>query len=187
MSRRPEPIRSEIRQGRPFRSRSQEALVTLFRTVDTVRRSMAEAVAPMGLTVQQYNVLRILRGAGTPGLPTLEVASRMIEQTPGITRMMDRLEKAGWVTRERCPTDRREVHCRISPAGLDLLASLDRVIDEADRRAMGYLDDRSLEQLITLLDAVRAAHAAAPDPARLPGAGRREPRSTPTKTNTGGH
>lgn len=152
-------VQREIRQQRPFRSKSQEAMVALFRTADTVRRSLTEAVAPAGLTMQQYNVLRILRGAGPDGLPTLEVAQRMIERAPGITRMMDRLEAAGWVHRERCPTDRREVHCRIAPAGRALLEELDPVVDEADRRAMGDLDDDALQRLIGLLDAVRGAHA----------------------------
>lgn len=151
-------IQEEIRQTRPFRSRSQEAVIALLRTAEVVRRYLTAAVAPVGLTLQQYNVLRILRGAGTAGLPTLDVAARMIEHAPGITRMMDRLEARGWVTRERCPTDRREVHCRITPAGLRLLERLDSAVDETDRMAMGGLDDRTLQQLIDLLDAVRATH-----------------------------
>lgn len=162
----PEPrsaIEREIRQTRPFPSRSQEAVVALLRTADVVRRTLSAAVAPLGLTLQQYNVLRILRGAGPAGLPTLEVAGRMIEQAPGITRMMDRLETRGWVTRERCPTDRREVHCRITASGLRLLERLDQTIDRTDYEAMGSLDDQTLEGLIVMLDAVRAArgHTAA--------------------------
>lgn len=157
--RRPSAIQREIRQRRPFPTISQEAVVALFRTADVVRRALTAAIAPAGITVQQYNVLRILRGARPAGLPTLEVADRMIEHAPGITRMMDRLEAQGWVTRERCATDRREVHCRITPAGLALLERLDTTIDEADHRAMGSLDDAVLRQLVGLLDQVRAAHA----------------------------
>ncbi len=160
--RQPSALQRELRQRRPFPSLSQEAVVALFRTVDLVRRAVTEEIAEMGITLQQYNVLRILRGAGPAGLPTLEVADRMIEQAPGITRMMDRLEGHGWVTRERCPTDRREVHCRITPAGLDLLARLDNTIDEIDHRALGSLDDARLRQLIRLLDDIRAAHTALP-------------------------
>jgi len=156
--RRSSAIQREIRQRRPFPSVSQEAVVALFRTADLVRRSLAAAIAPAGLTLQQYNVLRILRGARPDGLPTLDVADRMIEQAPGITRMMDRLEAAGWVTRERCPTDRREVHCRITPAGLALLERLDPTVDDADHRALGSLDEAVLKRLIGLLDRVRAAH-----------------------------
>jgi DNA-binding MarR family transcriptional regulator len=82
----------------------------------------------------------------------------MIEHAPGITRMMDRLEAEGWVTRERCPTDRREVHCRITAVGLGLLGRLDGTIDEADRRALGSLEEAKLRRLIALLDEIRAAH-----------------------------
>jgi len=151
-------MQDEIRQKLPFRSRSQEAVLALLRTAEVVRRYLTAAVAPVGLTLQQYNVLRILRGAGPAGLPTLDVATRMIEHAPGITRMMDRLEAQGWVTRERCPTDRREVHCRITPAGLRLLERLDPTVDETDRMAMGGLDERTLQRLIGLLDAVRTTH-----------------------------
>jgi DNA-binding MarR family transcriptional regulator len=155
-------VQREIRQTQPFRSRSQEAVIALLRTAEVVRRFLTASVAPAGLTLQQYNVLRILRGAGPAGLPTLDVADRMIEHAPGITRMMDRLEAQGWVTRERCPTDRREVHCRITGTGLGLLERLDPTVDETDRLAMGALDDRSLQRLIAMLDRVRTAHAAVP-------------------------
>jgi DNA-binding MarR family transcriptional regulator len=153
-------VEREIRQTRPFPTKSQEAVVALLRTADAVRRTLAAAVAPLGLTLQQYNVLRILRGAGAAGLPTLDVAGRMIEQAPGITRMMDRLEAQSWVTRERCPTDRREVHCRITAPGLRLLERLDLTIDRVDYEAMGSLDDRTLQRLIVMLDAVRASRGA---------------------------
>lgn len=164
-------VQREIHQRRPFRSTSHEAVVALFRTADVVRRALAGAVAPAGLTFQQYNVLRILRGAGAAGLPTLEVADRMVESAPGITRMMDRLEARGWVTRERGAPDRREVRCRITPVGLDLLERLDASVDEADRRAMGSLEDARLRRLIVLLDEIRAAQAALVPPA---------PEATPT-------
>jgi DNA-binding MarR family transcriptional regulator len=159
--RRGSAVQREIRQSKPFRSPSHEAVIALLRTAEVVRRFLAAAVAPAGLTLQQYNVLRILRGAGEAGLPTLEVADRMIEHTPGVTRLMDRMEGQGWVTRERCPTDRREVHCRISAAGLALLERIDPAVEQTDRQAVGSVDDRSLRKLITTLDAVRAAHASA--------------------------
>ena len=114
-------IQQEIKQSRPFKSRSQEAAIALMRTADLVRRSVGGIVEPFDLTPQQYNVLRILRGAGEEGLPTLEIAERMIEQTPGITRLIDRLETKHLVSRERCKTDRRRVWCRITRDGLGLL------------------------------------------------------------------
>ena len=88
-------LQDELRQRAPFASPAQEAVVALMRTTDVVRRYLARVVDPNGITLQQYNVLRILRGGGADGVPTLEVAARMIEQTPGITRLLDRLEAKG--------------------------------------------------------------------------------------------
>ena len=131
------------------------------RTGGLVRRVIASVVEPHGITQQQYNVLRILRGAGEKGLPTLEIADRMIEETPGITRLIDRLELKRLVTRERSATDRRQVFCRITPDGLTLLARLDEPIAEAEREALGILSERQLTQLLSLLDrAPGGLHAA---------------------------
>ncbi|HEU4363896.1 MAG TPA: MarR family transcriptional regulator [Candidatus Krumholzibacteria bacterium] len=117
-------------------------------------------VGTRGVTLQQYNVLRILRGAEPDGLPTLVVAERMIERAPGITRMIDRLEEKGLVARERRGADRRCVHCRITGAGLDLLAGLDEPVDRADRAAFDALNQRELSELTSLLERVRDAHGA---------------------------
>ena len=89
-------VREEIRQRRPFANPAGEAVVTLLRTADRLRTFLEATLQPHGVTLQQYNVLRILRGAGDEGLPTLEVADRMIEQTPGVTRLLDRLEAKGY-------------------------------------------------------------------------------------------
>ena len=148
-------IQDEIKQTRPFPSPSAEAVVALMRTADMVRRSVASVVEPAGITPQQYNVLRILRGAGENGLPTLEIAERMIEETPGITRLLDRLESKALVTRARCDKDRRRVWCRITPQGLELLRQLDAPIQKADEAALQTLGNHDLEQLIELLDKAR--------------------------------
>jgi DNA-binding MarR family transcriptional regulator len=108
--------------------------------------------------MQQYNVLRILRGAGPDGLPTLEIGTRMIEQAPGVTRLLDRLEAKQLVLRVRCLSDRRQVFCHITDAGLALLASLDDAVNEADTTAMSGLTRAETKTLIELLDKVRAAH-----------------------------
>lgn len=149
-------IQREIKQGRPFRSRSQEATVALLRTADMVRREIGRVVETHGITLQQFNVLRILRGAGDAGLPTLEIAARMVEETPGITRLLDRLEKKGLVRRKRCATDRRQVLCWITAPGLTLLAGLDQPILARDSSVLGALETSDVDVLIRCLDAVRA-------------------------------
>lgn len=139
-----------------FRTREQRATVGLLRTADAVRRQLSRVVEPHGITLQQYNVLRILRGAGENGLPTLTVGERMIEQTPGVTRLIDRLEKKNLVLRAPCPEDRRRVYCRITPAGLELLAVLDEPISRADYAAVSPLATADLDVLISALDRIRA-------------------------------
>lgn len=148
-------IQDEIKQTRPFPSRSAAAVVALMRTADMVRRSVASVVEPAGITPQQYNVLRILRGAGEAGLPTLEIAERMIEQTPGITRLVDRLERKKLVLRERSATDRRQVYCRITGEGLALLVQLDAPIEDAEKEALRDLSDPQLARLMSLLERAR--------------------------------
>ena len=133
--------------------------MALLRTADVVRRFIARVLEPYGITPQQFNVLRILRGAGPEGLPTLTIAERMIEEAPGITRLLDRLEAKGLVRRQRCPEDRRQVLCHATPQGLDLLGRIDGAMNEADEGALGTLSEEDKVQLIRLLDAVRASHA----------------------------
>lgn len=156
MPRRKSQLQEEIQQTRPFRSPGTEAVLALFRTADAVRRYFERVLQPAGVTLQQYNVLRILRGAGPEGLPTLAIAERMIEAAPGITRMIDRLEGRGWVTRERDAADRRQVICRLTRSGAKLLADLDETVNEADDRCLEMLSEGELEELIRLLDKVRS-------------------------------
>lgn len=158
MSRNASRMQAAIKQTKPFRSLSQEAALGLLRTSDLLRRAFAEVTAGSDLTMQQYNVLRILRGAGAEGLPTLEIGERMIEQAPGVTRLLDRLEAKRLVRRERCLHDRRQVFCHITDEGLALLATLDAPVDEADDAAMSGLTRAETKTLIALLDKIRAAH-----------------------------
>jgi len=156
MARQGSQLQREIKQRRPFRNAAQEAVVGLLRTADVARQRLTEALTPSGLTLQQYNVLRILRGAGDQGLPTLDIAERMIERAPGITRLLDRLEVKGLVRRVRCPEDRRQVLCWPTREALSLLQSLDELTDRADRDIVAALTRRDLEDLVRLLDQVRA-------------------------------
>ena len=130
-----------------------------------MRTALAGVVEAEAITLQQYNVLRILRGR-PDGLPTLDIAARMIEHSPGITRLLDRLEAQRLVRRVRCPEDRRQILCHASPAALRLLAELERPLAEAGRRIIGPLDAAQTAELVRLLDAVRASAGspAAPDP-----------------------
>jgi DNA-binding MarR family transcriptional regulator len=153
------PLQRELRQRRPFPSVAQEGVVSVIRTADLLRRQMAALVEPFGITVQQFNVLRILRGGGPDGLPTLEVGARMVEETPGITRLLDRLEAKGWVRRQRCPKDRRQHLCWITQEGRELLASLDEPVLRSSTEALKGLTRDEQSALVGLLDRVRAAHA----------------------------
>jgi DNA-binding MarR family transcriptional regulator len=141
-----------------FRSREQQAVVGLMRTAEALKRSLAHVIEPHGITPQQYNVLRILRGAGPDGLPTLTIGERMVEQTPGVTRLIDRLERKGFVGRTPCPKDRRRVFCRITPKGLELLKELDEPVNRWDAQTVSILPPSEVDSLITLLDRVRGSN-----------------------------
>jgi DNA-binding MarR family transcriptional regulator len=130
----------------------------LLRTADAIKRSLAHVVEPHGITPQQYNVLRILRGAGSDGLPTLTIGERMVEQTPGVTRLIDRLERKGLVVRTPCPKDRRRVFCQITTKGLELLQELDEPVNRWDVQTVSILPPSDVDSLIKLLDRVRASN-----------------------------
>ena len=131
-------------------------MVSVLRTADALRNYLTAKLAGGDVTLQQYNVLRILRGAGSDGLPTLTIGERMIERQPGVTRLVDRLALKGLVVRRRGTSDRRRVLCHITSAGLDLLGRLDTYIDEADEVVKGTLPPARLADLLELLDEVRA-------------------------------
>lgn len=133
---------------------TKAAVLGIMRAADVVRRRGTALLAPHGLTPQQFNVLRILRGARPDGLCTLTIAERMIEQTPGITRLIDRLEAKKLVARVRSEDDRRQVWCRITPAGLQLLARLDGPVGDFERTVMARLPRADQVRLAALLETV---------------------------------
>ncbi len=149
-------IAEQARSKRSDVSRQQEAVVGILRAAAYVRRFGARVFDEHGITAQQYNVLRILRGAGSQGLPTLDIAERMIEETPGITRLMDRLEAKKLVRRERPADDRRQVLCYVTRAGLDLLDEIDTPLKNQSVRALQALNQSELDELIRLLELVRS-------------------------------
>lgn len=150
-------VRDEIKQTRPFASLEQEAHVSLGRTWAVVEHAFSEALKPYGITPTQYNVLRILRGAGEKGLCRSEVMERMIAKVPDATRLLDRMEAAGLIGRERDTTDRRFVTTRVTEEGLRLLGELDDPVQELHRQHFGALDEEHLRGLINLLGRIRAA------------------------------
>ena len=136
-------------------SLEEKTYLEILRTSDLLSRSLAGILKDIDLSATQYNVLRILRGAGGP-LPYGEIANRMITRDPDITRLLDRLDARGLVARERDTADRRTVLARITPEGLRLLSRLDEPIQEAHQRQLGHLGRERLLQLTELLELARS-------------------------------
>ena len=152
-------VQAEIRKKTAFRSTAQEATIALLRTASIVSRSLERVVEPYDLSLAQYNALRIIRGAGSGGIATLAIRERMIDQGTTITRLLDKLEAGGRITRERSYPDRRQVICQATAAGKRLLDELDPIVDAADEAAAEALTPKQLESFIAMLDRVREANA----------------------------
>ncbi len=150
-------IQSEIKQSKPFNSLAEEAGVALARTADRLNGKIAAFLKPYGVSPTQYNVLRILRGAGAQGRMCSEIADRMITRDPDVTRLLDRMQKMGWIERARDTKDRRVVVTRITKPGLDLLKQIDKPLDAFNEQEMGRLGQRKLRALLELLDEIRQA------------------------------
>jgi DNA-binding MarR family transcriptional regulator len=148
-------IVEELKQTRPFTSAAQEATVALLRTTDVVRRQLARVVEKERITLQQYNVLRILRGARGEPLSALDITERLIEETPGVSRLLDRLVAKGLVRRERSAQDRRMLECFVTDRGLQLLARLDDPVNRADADVLRGLNRKELTTLNDLLARIR--------------------------------
>ncbi len=145
-----------IKQRKPVRRIEGEAFVNLQRTADALMQGLAAALKPTGLSPAQYNVLRILRGAGPDGLACREVGERMITRDPDITRLLDRLEQRDLVTRNRDRADRRVITTRITEEGMRILRKLDRPIEQLHLDQLGHLGEQRLRSLIGLLESARA-------------------------------
>jgi DNA-binding MarR family transcriptional regulator len=149
------PATQRAPQTRAVTSPAHQTLVGLLRTADAIRRRMAPVVEAQGITLQQFNVLRILRGGGDDGVATLDVADRMVEQAPGITRLLDRLEAKALVRRQRCAKDRRQHLCWITPHGLRVLEQLDEPVLKASDACVAKLARNELPTLTRLLAALQ--------------------------------
>ncbi len=140
---------------RPTSSPEEATFLDLLRTTDMLSRGLNHILKAEDLSATQYNVLRILRGA-PEGLPCGEIANRMITRDPDVTRLLDRLEKRNLISRCRETKDRRTVMARITPAGLQLLAKLDKPVQAGHRQQLGHLGPRQLKTLTDLLQVARS-------------------------------
>lgn len=156
-------LKEELKQNAPFRSREQEAYLSLLRTADALQTSVEAKLNEFGLTGTQYNALRILRGAGPEGLPCSEIGERMITRDPDVTRLLNRLEKRGFVRRTRAHADRRVIYGKITAAGLRILRGMDEPVDKHNRYILKHVGQQKLAELIELLELVRSGDRVPPD------------------------
>lgn len=149
-------LRDELKKRGPFSSVEQEATLAIMRTSDLLENRLARLLREYGLTSSQYNVLRILRGEGKP-MPCLEVAARMVQVAPAITRVVDQLLALNFITKMQSAEDRRVFTVQLKPAGAQLLAKLDQPVLNLHASLLSGVSQRELKNLIQTLEAVRAA------------------------------
>lgn len=148
-------LEAEIKQSKPFARIEDEAFVNLIRTADRLTAASAQTMKTWDISPTQYNVLRILRGAGEEGLCCGEVGERLVTRDPDITRLLDRMEARGLVSRARDRKDRRVITVRISESGLRILEEMEPAMEEFGRRQLGRLGTDKLRSLIELLEQAR--------------------------------
>ena len=151
-------IYAEIRQSSVFARPEAELAVVLLRSGDVLHHSIDRALAPWDLSNEQYNALRILRGAGDAGHPTLEVSRRLISRSPNITRLLDKLIEKELARRDRDSADRRQAVVRITPKGKELLEQCDKAVDSVLEK-LRSISVADLKQAVAVLDRVREAVA----------------------------
>ncbi len=148
-------LKLEIEQERAFSSAEEEALLNLMRTSDCLQRAVQREIRNFGITSTQYNVLRILRGAQPNGLTCAAIGKRMITAEPDITRLLTRLKTLKLIRQHRDRNDRRVVWTQISESGLELLKSMDPVVDKLPKEMLGHLTGSEVTELIRLLELAR--------------------------------
>ena len=151
----PGRIQQELQQRRPVARLDEEAFLNIERTADLLMQKLIDVLRPYELTPTQYNVLRILRGAGEDGANCKDIGARMLTRDPDITRLLDRLDKRALITRSRAKKDRRHLSIRITSEGLRVLSALDEPIVELCASTLGHLGGQRLEQLVTALENIR--------------------------------
>lgn len=148
-------LQKELHKTKPFDCLQQEFFLNVIRTADHLSRGFEELLKPYSLSPTQYNILRILRGAGECGLHCKGIGEHLITRDPDITRLLDRLEARSLITRNRDTRDRRVVSTRITPEGLKILKELDKPVLDFHRTQLAHLPEATLTQLIDLLEDVR--------------------------------
>ena len=148
-------LAQELRQTKPFASIAEEALLNLGRTFEQLQQRVSEVFKQYQISPTQYNMLRILRGAGPDGLTCSQASERMVTLDPDVTRLLDRLEARNLIRRDRSKEDRRVVVTQITPDGLALLTTLNGPLTMALQRHVGHLGEAKLKQLIDLLEELR--------------------------------
>jgi DNA-binding MarR family transcriptional regulator len=153
-------LKKQIGKRKEFESLEQEAFLNLLRTEERLGEGVTNLLRPMELSGTQYNVLRILRGEAAvdeeTGIACKDIGQRMVTRDPDITRLLDRLEKAGLIARARSSADRRVVKTYITSAGLKVVEKLDRPVVVLHRKQLGHLGEKKLKMLIDLLEEARA-------------------------------
>ncbi len=144
----------ELKMKRDFKQPAQEVLASVLLTSDLYQYRLRQFFREYGLTHPQYNILRILRGAGSP-LPILEIASRLVSKVPGITGLIDKLESRGLVARKRCDADRRVWYVDLTEDGAKLLDDIETPNEHLEHALAGHLSAEECRQLVTLLDKAR--------------------------------
>src|ERR1700750_487415 len=149
------PLAVTLKQKRPFASLQQEAFLSILRTASELSNTADKLLRQFDITQQQYNVLRILRGAGTEGLCRNEISARMVAAAPDMSRLLDRMEKSGWITRERAEDDRRQVSTYITKSGMDLLAKLETPTNDVVMRLFAGAVVSDLKIVLKVNDRIR--------------------------------
>jgi DNA-binding MarR family transcriptional regulator len=151
----PNDLQAELKPRKPFPSVGAEALLSVLRTAAVLEHQLTETLKPYGITHTQYNVLRILRGAGVEGLCGREIAERMVSRVPDVSRLLDRMEEAGLISRERDPGDRRHVTARITRKGLAMLDQATPQLEVVERARVGQVPAGRLKELVEVLSVLR--------------------------------
>ncbi len=150
----PDVLAPDLRARRPTEAPEHQAVVDIMRTAMALEAPFERLFRQHGLTAPQYNVLRILRAEGRR-MPSLSIAEQMVTRVPDITRLVDRLEAAHWVQRERSTEDRRVVYVSITPQGLELLARLDEPVESLHENLLEHLTRKEIAELTRLLGKAR--------------------------------